>query len=98
MKDVHILDAYEELVVEKRIKVLSQNQYCIVKNPVGKNGKNEWGKQVVRKGECKFFLYPGEDIIGSIENLMVVSEDQALLVRAKVVYKDKRTSKTYQPG
>jgi major vault protein len=39
IKDVHIVDAQEELVKEKRIIVLTQNQYCIIKNPVGENGK-----------------------------------------------------------
>lgn len=33
-KDVHIIDAHEELVSEKKIIVLTQNQYCIIKNPV----------------------------------------------------------------
>jgi major vault protein len=37
--DVHIRDANEELVEEKKIIVLSQNQYCVVRNPVGKDGK-----------------------------------------------------------
>ena len=45
VKDVHIIDAHEELVQEKRIIVLTQNQYCVVRNPIGVNGKPEFGKQ-----------------------------------------------------
>ena len=39
VKDVHIIDAYEDLYQEKRIIVLTQNQYCTIRNPVGKDGK-----------------------------------------------------------
>lgn len=35
---VHIIDAYEELTQQQRIQVLTQNQYCQIRNPVGKDG------------------------------------------------------------
>lgn len=52
VKDVHIIDADEELVQEKRIIVLTMNQYCIIRNPIGKDKKPQYGVQELRKGEC----------------------------------------------
>jgi major vault protein len=37
--DVHILDSNEELVQEKNIIALAQNQYVVIRNPVDKDGK-----------------------------------------------------------
>ena len=45
IKDVHILDANEILVQEKKIIVLTLNQYCTIRNPVVKDGNLEFGKQ-----------------------------------------------------
>ncbi len=100
VKDVHIIDAAEELVQEKRIIVLAQNQYCIVRNPVTKEsgGKPDYGRQQVRRGEAKFFLQPGEDLFEGIKSIVVINEEEALLVKAKVEYFDKRTNKKYKPG
>jgi major vault protein len=36
---VHIVDAYEELVQQQKIIVLTQNQYCQIRDPVGSDGK-----------------------------------------------------------
>jgi major vault protein len=44
VKDVHIIDAQEELIEENKIIVLTQNQYCTIKNPIGKNGKPQFGR------------------------------------------------------
>jgi hypothetical protein len=93
VKDVHILDAHEELIEENKIIVLSRNQYCIIHNPVDKKGKPQYGLQDIRKGEAKFFLQPGERMIDGIRNIMVIHEEEALLLRAKVPYFDKRTNK-----
>jgi major vault protein len=98
IKDVHIVDAKEELVKEKKIIVLSQNQYCIIKNPVGENGKPQFGKQQIRRGETKFFLKPGELLLEDIKNIVVIHEEEALLVKARVPYFDKRTNQKYKPG
>jgi major vault protein len=100
VKDVHIVDAHEELVAEKRIIVLTQNQFCIVRNPITKEskGKPEFGKQQVRRGDVRFFLQPGEELYDGIKNIMVIQEDEALLVRATVPYFDKRTNKAYKAG
>lgn len=98
VKDVHIIDAHEELVQEKKIIVLTQNQYCIVRNPIGSDGKPQHGLQQVRRGDCKFFLQPGEELFEGIKSIVVIHEEEALLVRAKVPYFDKRTNKNYKAG
>jgi major vault protein len=41
--DAHIQDVYEEIVKIVNITVLSSNQYCIVMNPIGKDGKPRYG-------------------------------------------------------
>lgn len=99
VKDVHIIDAAEQLVQEKRIIILSQTQYCIIQNPINaKTAKPDFGQQKVVRGEAKFFLRPGEELVSGIQNIMVIHEEEALLCRARVNYFDKRTKKDYKPG
>jgi len=95
IKDVHIIDAGEELVREERIIVLTQTQYCIIRNPITKEsgGKPDYGRQLIRRGDARFFLQPGEVIHEGIKNIIVINEEEALLVKAKVPYFDKRTNK-----
>ena len=81
-----------------QITVLTQTQYCIIRNPIGVNGKPEFGRQQIRRGECKFFLQPGEALYKGIQNIHVIDEDEALLVRANVNYFDKKTEKEYKAG
>lgn len=86
--DVHIIDAHEELQQEKRIIVLSQNQYCIIRDPLGEDGLPQHGTQELRRGEVKFFLLPGEELYEGIKNIIVIHEDEALLLKANVNYVD----------
>lgn len=88
------------MVQEKNIIVLTQTQYCIIGNPIDKKtGLPQYGKQEIRRGEAKFFLQPKEVIIdGIIKNILVINEEEALLVRAKVPYFDKRTKQDYKSG
>jgi len=65
---------------------------------VGKNGKPQFGLQEIRKGDAKFFLQPGEILVDGIRNILVIHEEEALLLRARVPYFDKRTKKEYKPG
>ena len=39
-----------------------------------------------------------EELLEGIKNILVVNEEEALLVRAKVPYPDKRTKKEYKAG
>jgi major vault protein len=72
---VHIVDAHEELLKEQRIVVLTQNQYCQIRNPVGADGKLQYGKTLLKRGEDKFFVQPGEEINEGIKSIIVVTED-----------------------
>lgn len=77
---------------------MTQNQYCIIRDPVGNDGKPQYGKQELRRGEAKFFLLPGEELYEGIKNIIVIHEDEALLLKSKVDYFDKRTDKKYKAG
>ena len=98
MVDVHIIEADEELVQEKRLILLTKNQYCFIRHPVGEDGRNRYGEQVLKRGEAKFFLKPGEELFEGIKTIINVLEDEAILVLAKVLFYDKVTKKEYQPG
>lgn len=37
-------------------------------------------------------------MVDGIKNILVIHEDEALLIKAKVPYTDKRTGKEYKPG
>jgi major vault protein len=97
--DMHILDAYEELIQQIMITVLSVNQYCIVENPVdNKTGEQKYGIRVLYKGETKFFLQPGEEIVGGIKKMLILQEDEAVLLKAREKFHCEHTKKTYGPG
>ncbi len=86
--DTHILDAYEEVVRLESITILASNQYVVIQNPLDeKTGRPRYGISELRKGERKFFLRPGEEIVGGIMNVIVLQEDDAVLLKAREVYK-----------
>lgn len=66
---------------------LNNRQYCYILNPV-KDGKNQFGTKELRKGEATFFLKPNESLERGIENVYVLSEEEALLLRANFDYTD----------
>jgi major vault protein len=90
----HIPDVYEEVVGEVKITTLSNRQYCIVLDPVGKNGVNQLGKKELLLGEISFFLRPGEKLDKGIQNIHVLSEEEALLLSAQQEFEDP----TYKGG
>lgn len=84
MADAHIPDVYEHVVNSNvRITAISSRQFCVVVDPIGKDGKQAWGRREVRKGEVSFFLQPGERLESGIQNIFVLGEEEALLLRAK---------------
>jgi major vault protein len=81
--DTHFLNTKETFQGEIRIISLSSRQYCYVKNPLTKDGR-QWGKIELRKGEMEFFLQPGEALLmDKIFDIYVLSEDEGLLLKAK---------------
>ena len=50
----------QEVVSDVDLVVLSDHQYVVVVDPVGKDGKPMLGTRQLRKGPDTFFLCPGE--------------------------------------
>jgi len=95
--DVHIPDVHEKVVNgEVNIVTLTNRQYCVVLDPVDEKGHNLMGKRDLRKGELSFFLQPGERLRNGVEDVRVLSQDQALLLRADEAFDDAGTART--PG
>jgi len=83
-------------VGEVPITTLTSRQYCVVVDPVDDQGRNQLGKRELRKGEGSFFLRPGEKLENGIQNVHVLEDDEALLLSAREVFEDGKT--TRQPG
>jgi len=78
-----------ERVVEKIIRlVLAKQQFCVVINPVDSNGHQVLGKRELRKGECSFFLKPGEYLEDGIVDAYLLEDDEALTLKAMDDYSD----------
>ncbi|KAL3864069.1 hypothetical protein ACJMK2_005775 [Sinanodonta woodiana] len=72
-----------EVVSQVKITVLNSHQFCVIINPVDpKTLKPQFGQRQLRKGVCTFFLHPGEEIQNGIQQAFVLSENEALLLRA----------------
>jgi len=90
----HIPDVYEDVVNGNvTITTLTNRQYCVVCDPVGKDGKNQFGTYELRVGDCSFFLKPGEKLQSGIQNVYVLSEEEALLLNAKREFTDNSLDK-----
>jgi len=94
--ETHIPDVYEETVGQVRITTLTNRQFAVVLDPIDKDGKPELGKRELRKGPLSFFLRPGERLESGIQNVHVLSGEEALLLRAKEQFKD--GNETRSPG
>jgi len=93
--EVYICDVYEELVGQVKLTTLSNRQYCVVLDPFTAKGQ-QFGAKEVRKGETSFFLRPGEKLENGIQNIHVLSEEEALLLRAKEEFTE--VDKKHMPG
>jgi len=98
MEDMHIPDVYEKVVGEIDITVLTKRQYAVVVDPVDSKGVAQMGKRELRRGECTFFLQPGESLENGIQNVYVLAAEEALLLRAKEEFVDPESKVTHQPG
>jgi len=94
--ETHIPDVHERVVGEVPITTLNSRQYCVVVDPVDEAGRNQLGKRELRKGEVSFFLRPGERLENGIQNVHVLEDDEALLLSAREIFVDGKTSR--QPG
>jgi len=98
MEDMHIPDVYETVVGEINITILTNRQYAVVVDPVDAKGVPQLGKRELRRGECTFFLQPGESLENGIQNVYVLGAEEALLLRAKEDFVDPATKVAHQPG
>jgi len=94
--ETHIPDVHERVVAEIPITTLTSRQYAIILDPVDENGKNLLGKRELRKGELSFFLRPGERLEAGIQNIYVLEEEEALLLRAREAFIDGKEKR--KPG
>eukprot|EP01100_Stratorugosa_tubuloviscum_P008165 TRINITY_DN33_c0_g1_i5.p1 TRINITY_DN33_c0_g1~~TRINITY_DN33_c0_g1_i5.p1 ORF type:complete len:840 (-),score=524.71 TRINITY_DN33_c0_g1_i5:245-2764(-) len=94
--DIHVPDVYEEIIGEVKITTLNNRQYCVVLDPVGKDGKPQLGARELRKGEVSFFLQPGERLEKGIQPVYVLGEEEALLLKARENFN--YINKLYKPG
>eukprot|EP01116_Phalansterium_solitarium_P022421 TRINITY_DN73_c0_g2_i1.p1 TRINITY_DN73_c0_g2~~TRINITY_DN73_c0_g2_i1.p1 ORF type:complete len:853 (+),score=396.71 TRINITY_DN73_c0_g2_i1:79-2559(+) len=95
--DIHIPDVYEQVVGLENIITLTKRQFCYVFDP-WKNGKAQLGQKELRTGEASFYLNPGESLERGIQDVIVLSEDEALLLRAKDTFADAREKKERRAG
>ena len=95
----HIQDVFEQRVKTVSVTALTHRQYCVVLNPIDpKTGKNKLGHRKLRKGEAVFFLQPGESLENGIEDIKVLEDDEALLLRAREEFMDPFAEKKRLPG
>jgi len=85
--ETHIPDVYEQVVGEVKITSVTGRQYCVVLDP-WRNGRTLFGSKELRKGEVSFFLKPGERLESGIQNIYVLGEQEALLLKSREAFKD----------
>ena len=90
MVDYHIWYNIHHIQVVGVVNVttLTNRQYCIILDPVGKDGKPQLGQKKLVKGEKSFFLQPGERLEKGIQNVFVLGEDEGLILKANQAFKD----------
>ena len=93
----HLNHFNKECKMTKQIRGNDQNQELILKKKVAGMKKdtadkvkkqNAFGQKKLVRGEVTFFLQPGETLINGVQNVIVLSEDEALLLVAKENCKD----------
>lgn len=92
----HIPGVYENVLAEVKVTTLNNRQFCVVADPVDKNGMNRIGEQEIRRGDCSFFLHPGERLRNGIESIIVLGNDEAILLKAIEGFTDNKA--TRKPG
>jgi major vault protein len=91
--ETHIPDVYEAVVGLENMITLTKRQYCYVLDP-WKGGKSQLGQKELRVGPTSFFLNPGESLEKGIQDVIILADDEALLLRAKDNFLDTLDGKT----
>lgn len=96
--EAHIVDVHEEVVDKLKKTTLNKKQQCVLCDPWNdSNNSNDLGKKTIKVGEDAFFLKPGEYLEEGIQDVMVLSEEDSLLIKATQHYTDKNDIR-YKPG
>lgn len=53
-----------------------------------KTKSNKYGEKEQRRGELTFFLQPGEELENGVQDVRVLGEEEALLLKAREDYDD----------
>ncbi|XP_063396183.1 major vault protein-like [Mytilus trossulus] len=96
--ETHIPNVYEEVVGVVNITTLTSRQYCIILDPSDEHGRPQLGRKKLVKGECSFFLLPGERFERGIQNVYVLGEDEGVILRATESFKDTDADVERKPG
>lgn len=88
--ETHIPDVNEEIVNPALpLIVLTRKQYCVVLNAWDDAGRQQMGRKELRRGEMSFFLKPGEELeSGKVNDVLVLNDDEALLLKANEPFED----------
>lgn len=78
------LDSHQELVgTFDKIRVFD-GQFALVLNPFDKKLSDiQEGEREIRKGPCTFSLHPGEELHRGVQDEFVLTDEDALLLRAR---------------
>ena len=87
MSDSHIPDVNEEVVAIVPATVLNSRQFCFIMHPV-LDGVQQFGVKTRRIGPSSFFLEPYESLEGGIQDVYVLGDQQALLLKSEHEYQD----------
>jgi len=94
--EAFIPDVTERVIAEVKITTLTNRQFSVIVNPMGEDGKNMLGQRRLVKGEKSFFLQPGESMEHGIQDVYILEEDEALICKALLAFKDGDIQR--QPG
>jgi len=97
MTETHIPDVYEDCVGRVDRTTMTDRQYCVILDPVV-DGKQRLGSKQLRKGPVTFFLQPGESLEDDIQDVYVLGEFDALLIRATEEFTDAAKGVQRMPG
>lgn len=85
--ELYIPDVYEEVVGMVPRTTLTNREYCVICDPM-ENGKLQLGKKKLITGEASFFLHPGERLENGIQQIYILDNDEALLLKTREKYND----------
>ncbi|XP_054711972.1 major vault protein-like isoform X2 [Uloborus diversus] len=86
--ETYIPGVYENVLGLVNITTLSNRQYCVILDPIGTDGKPQFGRKKLIKGEKSFFLLPGERLEAGIQDVYVLGENEGLILRAREAFQD----------